>query len=78
MFSDKLSQKAEKYLKDFGVTVLKNEKVENINKSTVYTDKRIIKSNNIIWAAGNKASSLITKEHRPMAPRHQTEIRGPR
>lgn len=24
------------------------------------------------------ASSLITKEHRPMAPRHQTEIRGPR
>ena len=61
MFSDKLSQKAEKYLKDFGVTVLKNEKVENIDESTVYTNKRIIKSNNIIWAAGNKASSLITK-----------------
>ena len=61
MFSDKLSQKAEKYLKDFGVTVLKNEKVENIDESTVYTDKRIIKSNNIIWAAGNKASTLIAK-----------------
>ena len=61
MFSDKLSQKAEKYLKDFGVTVLKNEKVENIDESTVYTNKRIIKSNNIIWAAGNKASTLIAK-----------------
>ena len=61
MFSDKLSQKAEKYLKDFGVTVLKNEKVENIDESTVYTNKRIIKSNNIIWAAGNKASTLISK-----------------
>lgn len=61
MFSDKLSQKAEKYLKDFGVTVLKNEKVENIDDSTVYTNKRIIKSNNIIWAAGNKASTLIAK-----------------
>ena len=61
MFSDKLSQKAEKYLKDFGVTVLKDEKVENIDESTVYTNKRIIKSNNIIWAAGNKASTLIAK-----------------
>ena len=61
MFSDKLSQKAEKYLKDFGVTVLKNEKVENIDESTVYTNKRTIKSNNIIWAAGNKASTLIAK-----------------
>ena len=61
MFSDKLAQKAEKYLKDFGVTVLKNEKVENIDESTVYTNKRIIKSNNIIWAAGNKASTLIAK-----------------
>ena len=61
MFSDKLSQKAEKYLKDFGVTVLKNEKVENIDESTVYTNKRIIKSNNIIWAAGNEASTLIAK-----------------
>ena len=61
MFSDKLSQKAEKYLKDFRVTVLKNEKVENIDESTVYTNKRIIKSNNIIWAAGNKASTLIAK-----------------
>ena len=33
MFSDKLSQKAEKYLEDFGVTVLKNEKVENTHQS---------------------------------------------
>ena len=61
MFSKKLSDKAEQYLNDFGVKVLKNEKVTNVNHSNVETDKRTIKSRNIIWAAGNTASSLIEK-----------------
>ena len=33
MFSNKLSDKTEKYLSDFGVQVLKDEKVENVNES---------------------------------------------
>ncbi len=61
MFSKKLSDKAEQYLNDFGVKVLKNQKVTNVNHSNVETDKRTIKSRNIIWAAGNTASSLIEK-----------------
>ena len=61
MFSNKLSDKTEKYLSDFGVQVLKDEKVENVNDQIVQTNKQIIKSRNIIWAAGNEASPLISK-----------------
>ena len=61
MFSNKLSDKTEKYLFDFGVQVLKDEKVENVNDYIVQTNKQIIKSRNIIWAAGNEASPLISK-----------------
>ena len=61
MFSNKLSDKTEKYLSDFGVQVLKDEKVENVNDHIVQTNTQIIKSRNIIWAAGNEASPLISK-----------------
>ena len=61
MFSNKLSDKTEKYLFDFGVKVLKDEKVESVNDHIVQTNKQIIKSRNIIWAAGNEASPLISK-----------------
>ena len=61
MFSDKLATKAEKYLKDLGVTVRKNEKVINIKKNTLTTDSSEISTDNIIWAAGNEASPLIIK-----------------
>ena len=43
------------------MTVKTNEKVENIEEMIVVTDKGEIISDNIIWAAGNKASSLIEK-----------------
>jgi NADH dehydrogenase len=61
MFSNKLSDKTEKYLSDFGVQVLKDEKVESVNDHIVQTNKQTIKSRNIIWAAGNEASPLISK-----------------
>ena len=61
MFSNKLSDKTEKYLFDFGVKVLKDEKVESVNDHIVQTNKQIIESRNIIWAAGNEASPLISK-----------------
>ena len=41
------------------MTVKTDEKVENIEEMIVVTDKGEIISDNIIWAAGNKASSLI-------------------
>ena len=58
-YSTKLSNKAFKYLKKMGVVIKTNEKVENIEEMIVTTDKGKIESDNIIWAAGNKASSLI-------------------
>ena len=61
MFSNRLSDKTEKYLSYFGVQVLKDEKVENVHDHIVQTNKQIIKSRNIIWAAGNEASPLISK-----------------
>ena len=58
-YSLKLSTKARNYLEKLGVTIKTNEKVENIEEMIVTTDKGKIVSDNIIWAAGNKASSLI-------------------
>lgn len=58
-YSSKLSNKASKYLKKMGVEIKINEKVEDIEDMLVTTDKGKIESDNIIWAAGNKASSLI-------------------
>ena len=59
-YSSKLSDKASKYLKKLGVVIKTNEKVENIEEMVVTTDKGKIEADNIIWAAGNKASSLVT------------------
>ncbi len=59
-YSSKLSDKASKYLKKLGVVIKTNEKVKNIEEMVVTTDKGKIEADNIIWAAGNKASSLVT------------------
>ena len=61
MYSDRLSGKAEKYLIDFGVQVRTNEKVIKIENDLVVTDKEIIETDNVIWAAGNEATPIIKK-----------------
>lgn len=58
-FPEKLGLKAQRMLEKMGVKVLLNTPVTNIEKNTVYIDGRIIKTPNIIWAAGIKASSLL-------------------
>lgn len=60
-YSKDLSVKASKYLQKLGVSIRLNEKVLNIEDKKVITDKEIFQSNNIIWAAGNKANPLIDK-----------------
>lgn len=54
-----LSEKAKSYLDKFGVQVILNERVTNITEKGVQVGDRFIESNNIIWAAGNTASSLL-------------------
>ena len=60
-FSTILSSKASKYLEKLGVNLKLNEKVLNIENNKVTTEKESYFTNNIIWAAGNKANSLIEK-----------------
>lgn len=60
-YSKTLSSKASKYLQKLGVNLKLNEKVLNIEKNKVTTEKERYFTNNIIWAAGNKANPLIEK-----------------
>ena len=60
-YSKILSTKASKYLEKLGVNLKLNEKVLNIENNKVTTEKESYPTNNIIWAAGNKANSLIEK-----------------
>ena len=60
-YSKILSSKASKYLQKLGVNLKLNEKVLNIEKHKVTTEKESYSTNNIIWAAGNKANPLIEK-----------------
>jgi NADH dehydrogenase len=60
IFPDKLSKKASEDLKQLGVEVLVNKRVSDINEDGVWLGDELIKSKNIIWAAGNKASPLLS------------------
>jgi NADH dehydrogenase len=58
-FPPKLSAKAQRDLEKMGVKVLVNTKVTSINEHGVETESSFIPAKNIIWAAGNQASSLL-------------------
>ena len=60
-YATNLSTKASKYLQKLGVDLKLNEKVLNIESNKVTTEKDFYFTNNIIWAAGNKANPLIEK-----------------
>ena len=60
-YATNLSTKASKYLQKLGVALKLNEKVLNIESNKVTTEKDFYFTNNIIWAAGNKANPLIEK-----------------
>ncbi|MGB5850543.1 MAG: NAD(P)/FAD-dependent oxidoreductase [Ignavibacteriaceae bacterium] len=58
-FPEKLSTKAHDELKYLEVEVLLNRRVTGIDENGVHLGKDFIKTKNIIWAAGNKASPLL-------------------
>lgn len=60
-YSGYLSKKAKKYIEDLGVIILTGERVSEISNEYVKVGDKTIKSKNIIWAAGNKASPLLDK-----------------
>ena len=59
-FPEELSEKAKQTLEKMGVTVLTGRKVENVDARGVDVDGEWIETPNVIWAAGNRASPLLT------------------
>jgi NADH dehydrogenase len=59
VYSEKLSSIAKKDLEAMGVKVLINTKITNVLSGAVEMGAEVIKSRNIIWAAGNVTSPLL-------------------
>jgi NADH dehydrogenase len=62
----KLAARPQVDLEKRGVTVLLNTRVTDITADGVYIGEKFIPSYNIIWAAGNTASSLLQSLEVPM------------
>lgn len=58
-FPAHLGAEAQKDLNKLGVEVLLNTFVTDISSEGIYMDKQFLETPNIIWAAGNQASSLL-------------------
>jgi NADH dehydrogenase len=65
-FSEKSSEVARKELIKRGVDVRLNTRVVNIDEEGVHTESEIIKSHNIIWAAGVAANPFTAKLNVPL------------
>ena len=59
-YSDHLSSTAKRDLENMGVKVLLNTMVTDISASGVTAGDEFISTNNVIWAAGNQASRLLS------------------
>ena len=58
-YPDDLSARAAKDLESLGVEIIFNQRVTDVNDEGVKVGDRFIKTNNIIWAAGNSVSPLL-------------------
>jgi NADH dehydrogenase len=56
--SEKSSIKAEKYLKDLGVNVIKNTRVTAYDGHTIYTNNIVLYSKTVIWTAGVEGAKV--------------------
>jgi NADH dehydrogenase len=65
-YPEKLSLKAEQYLENFGVNVITGKRVTEVTKDGVMIDNLFIPSENILWAAGNQASSVLKTLNVPL------------
>jgi len=61
VYPEKLGDKAQSYLEALGVNVITNKRVEEITADSILIDGQKIKTKNVVWAAGNKASPLLDK-----------------
>ncbi len=66
VYSEKLSARAKKDLEKIGVEVINNNMVTSITDQGVEIQGQFIPSSNIIWAAGNAASTLLKSLDTPL------------
>lgn len=59
-FPEDLSQRAKEDLEKLGVRVLVNQMVTNITDEGVQVGDKFIESKNVIWAAGNQVSKMLS------------------
>lgn len=58
-FDQPLNDYTKKVLEDLGVIVMVDKFVKEVNEEGVKFEDEFIKTNNVIWAAGNKASPIL-------------------
>ena len=59
-YPESLSLKAQQYLEHFGVIVMTGKRVTDVTKDGVTVENLFIPAENILWAAGNQASPILT------------------
>lgn len=59
VYPEKLARKAQGYLEQFGVHVINEKRVTDVTKEGIYLGEEFIPTANVLWAAGNQASSVL-------------------
>jgi len=66
IYPEGLSLKAQRYLENFGVEVITGKRVTQVSKEGVTIENLFIATENILWAAGNQASSILKTLNVPL------------
>lgn len=66
VYPEKLSIKAENYLKNFGVNVITGKRVTEVSAEGVMIEGLLIPTENVLWAAGNQGSSVLKTLNVPL------------
>lgn len=73
-YPSRLAQRAKKDLESMGVTVKLNALVSDVNAKGVVYNNELLETTNIIWAAGNKASSLLETLNVPLDKQGRVKV----
>ncbi len=65
-YPESLSSKAKKYLEHFGVQVITGKRVTHVDANGVQIEGQLIPAENIVWAAGNQASPVLSTLNVPL------------
>jgi NADH dehydrogenase len=74
VYPEKLSKKAEQYLESFGVQVIAGKRVTNVSEEGVTIENMFIAAENIVWAAGNQASSVLKTLNVPLDRQGRVQV----